>query len=264
MKKLFSILLTLCVMVSACSVLAEEDTDYTALYPESLIFESDWASGGTLMQIYCEDDGYRVMISQRTGEMLDEHMVWEYSPLYDQETGTLQALAFGKKYHIYPEGENERWETEYEDGEASFAIQESGKLIWKDEKEEAGADMEFVKIGRFAGNYVCDRGNIEILWDSETVYSIDVHLADSAFVSNDWSYKATYHPDTDTLEASGMASITTYDENEEFVSVEFLHEEEGAFATFSFNEDNLLIWESSDGAGDGLLFENLLYTEDDG
>lgn len=248
------------VMACGCMALAEEDTDYAELYPQSLVYNSDWACGGTLIELICEDGGFRATVTQHTGEMLDEQLIWTYSPSYDPETGALVAPVFGEKVHAYPGDENDGTRVmEYEDGAARFVLLDNGHLIWNDEKEDAGAGMEFVKIGRFQGDYVCDRAQISISWDAEDVYVIDIHWAESAMVSHDWSLKGTYKAETNTLEASGMASVTTYDENGEFVSVECVNEEEGCFASFSFNEEYQLIWDSSDGAGDGLVFENQLY-----
>ncbi len=248
------ILALILTMAFSCAAFAEEEADYAERYPESLVYDSNWACGGTLLEAYCEDEGFRVRISQHTGEMLDELLVWEYSPYYNKETGALDAPFFGSKQHGIPAAEGYTWETEYDDGAAGFVLQENGKLLWKDEKEDAGAGMEFVNIGRFEGSYVCDRAWIEILWDADDVYVIDIHWANSAFESCDWALKGTYQAGTDTLEALGMASVTTYDENGNVVSVKDV-DENGCFASFSFNEDHQLIWTSSDGAGDGLVFE---------
>ena len=244
-------------LVCASAALAEEEAGYAQKYPESLRYDTNWACGGTLLEAYCEDDGFRVMIRQTTGDMMDEQLVWEYSPSYDPENGTLEDAAFGTKTHEA----GEAWTVEYEDGAASFEILENGHLIWKDQKEDAGAGMEFVKIGRFEGEYQCDRAEINIVWDADDVYVIDVHWASSAFESTDWMFKGTYDPATDTIGAVGLATVYTYDEKGEFVSAEDVNEE-GCVATFSFNDQGQLLWDCSDHAGDGLVFENLMNADD--
>ena len=245
------------VMMCVSTAFAEEEAGYGELYPESLVYDSNWACGGTLLEAYCEDEGFRVMIRQLTGDLMDEYLIWEYSPSFDPETGMLEDPLFGTKIH---EAE-ETWTVVYEDGAASFRRLENGHLVWKDEKEDAGAGMEFVKIGRFEGTYMCDRAEINIMWDSDDIYVIDIHWANSAFESTDWMYTGTYDPENDTIEAFGMATVNTYDQNGDFVSAKDV-DEEGCFATFSFNELGQLVWDSSDHAGDGLVFENMMFAYD--
>ena len=174
MKHMMKLILALILATACvCAALAEEEPDYRDMYPESLAYESDWGCGGTMLQIWCEDGGFRVMVTQRAGDMLDERLVWEYSPFYDAESQTLISL-FAVKTREYcgDGGELIGSETLYEDGSATFSLLENGNLVWNDEVEDAGKGMEFMKLGRFQGNYVCGRCQIEILWEADDVYAI--------------------------------------------------------------------------------------------
>ena len=243
------------VLLLGCSALAEEKPDYAELVPESLVFQSDWVAGNFKLDAVAEDGGFRVMIVR--SDSLTERTVWEYSPLYSSETASLADSGFGSKLHetldLY--GEVTDTTVEHEDGAAVFSLDENGHLVWKDEKEDAGKGLEFVKIGRFSGTYVCDRAQIEIVWDSETQYSVLIHWAESATVSHDWMMNAVYNAELDALEAMGMESRTEYDANGEIISVEDVNEE-GCTALFRFDENGMLRWTGTEGVdSEGMAFE---------
>lgn len=109
---------------------------------------------------------------------------------------------------------------------------------------------------RFEGTYVCDRCEIEIGWDGVAqYYSILIHWADGALVSNDWIFNAVYDAERDGLDGTGMASRTEYKEDSDIPEVTDLTEN-GCEGFFSFNEDGKLIWTGTEGADtEGMEFE---------
>ncbi len=259
LKKVLPWMMILC-LLCACSALAEEDEpDYGDLYPESLVYEGTWACGGVLLESVAEDGGFRILIRHLTGDGMDQRLVWEYSPLYTPETGTLSAVLGSKTLETLDlDGNVSSSSTEYEDGEAVFSLDADGHLLWKDQKEDAGKDLVFSKIGNFAGTYDCDRASIEILWDSDDVYSVEIHWALNAKVSSDWSFTATYNPETATLEGTGMESRTQYNAAGDVISSEVV-DPEGCFATFALDADGNLTWQNSDGVADGMVFERSIF-----
>ncbi len=241
-------------LVGSCAAMAEGEKDYGERVPESLVYESCWAADGMLLEAVSEDDGFRVSI---TAAGIEGNTVWEYSPLYNAETGALEAPFFGTKTveTLDLNGDVSAWETVYDDGGAVFTLDGNGCLKWQDTKEDAGKDLVFKKIGRFAGTYACGRALIGITWDYEDAYDIMIQWGDSASVTYSWNFKGVYDPASDTLEALGMETRTEYDENGEIVSVEDVTEE-GCEAVFSFNDDGKLIWSGTEGANtDGMEFE---------
>ena len=77
-----------------------------------------------------------------------EHTEWEYSCFYHDEDHTLVSMPFGTRTEVvYDENGEQTSATEvYNDGEAIFSLDEEGKLIWLDEKENAGDGMRFEKL----------------------------------------------------------------------------------------------------------------------
>ena len=69
----------------------------------------------------------------------------EVEGAYDDARKCLVTYVPGAKATVtYAEnGETSDWRTEYEDGDATFAIDDADMLIWNDLKEDAGKDMRF-------------------------------------------------------------------------------------------------------------------------
>ena len=113
--------------------------------PEDL-FSGVWMCDRASVTIDREEEGYRVLIEW--ADNADEENIWEYSCLYHEDDNTLVSMPFGLYRRVtYAEGGEEvSSETVYEDGQATFSLNEDGKLIWKDEKEDAGKDMLFEYI----------------------------------------------------------------------------------------------------------------------
>lgn len=251
MKKTIAVLMmTVLGLTAVCAGFAE-----TAGHPGEDAYCGVWVSEdlSTVIELGVEEDG--TVVYRTPGQ--EHYTSWEYLPVYDKETGTLKAEHGMKSENTLSEDRTEIADSKYvyDDGKASFAIDENNTLVWVDEKEDAGKDLTFVPIGNFEGDFQCDRASISFRWNGED-YSVDVSWADSAFVQNYWQYVGSYDYQTQTVNAQGFYQKVTYKEDGS-VDTEADNEEKQVEAKFYFDKDYNLIWESSDGQGKDLKFENL-------
>ncbi len=100
-----------------------------------------WACDRASIEFCWEEEGYKVEVKWADSAM--KQTVWDYSCYYQADTGSV--AGFGIKYvEEYDEnGEVVSSEEIYTDGEVEFVLDEDGKLIWKDQKEDAGNGMLF-------------------------------------------------------------------------------------------------------------------------
>ncbi len=226
MKKLFSLLLVLCLAFTAVSALAEEanSADYLAENPEAKPFDSIWVADDSdwLVEVFIEDDGPRIGVIHRLEGKRD---MWEYA--CSLQGKTLVSAPFG--LHYLEDISSGDWDkTYYEDGEAEFSINEAGKLIWTDKKEDAGKGLEFEKIGRFCGTRWMKGADTEVIfydwYDGE--YDIRVYqYGTDREILKDAILKGTYDAAADTVTAQG-----------EFDG------EEPMVITFSYDAENNVVW----------------------
>ena len=189
---ILAILLAVALLFS-CAALAESES--TPADPASMVYESKWVNDQGDVDIWYEEEGFRVAVTQTAQGVRN---VWEYSCLYDQAAGTLNAVSCLKTHAVLDDMlEPGEAVTDYDvlENTATFAIDENGRLTWADTKEDAGKGLAFDKIGHFEGAWLCDRAEIEILWDVDR-YVIQIHWAGSAFEAYDWNYNGTYDADT--------------------------------------------------------------------
>lgn len=226
MKKIVALLLVICLAIAAAAALAEEDFGYYPdEHPESKVYLSTWVAddGYWRIEMYGEDGGIKPYIVHRLGDNKED--IWEYSTLLG-ENGELAAVPFG--LHYMQDTVSGEWdEIYYEDGEAVFTINEDGKLIWKDLKEDAGKGLEFEKIGNFYGTRWM-KGDIEVIFYDwyEGQYDLRLYkLGEDDTILNDAILKGDYDADTDTLTAYG----------------EF-NDEEPFTVTFSYDGENNVVW----------------------
>ena len=229
MKKLFALVLVLCLSVAALGAFAEEDDIgyYPDEHPESKPFVSTWVAdnGDWRIEMYGEDGGIKPYIVHKLGDNKED--IWEYATALDaNDSKVLTAVPFGLHYRQDTVSGN--WdETYYEDGDASFTINEDGKLVWKDLKEDAGKGLEFLKIGNFFGGRWM-KGDIEVQFYEwyEGQYDIRMfkrgpnnEILDNAILKGD------YDAATDTITADGF-----FDPDAPFTVV------------FSYDENNNVVW----------------------
>ena len=121
---------------------------------------------------------------------------------------------------------NDWVENYYEDGDATFTINEDGKLLWSDAKEDAGKDLEFLKIGNFYGGRWM-KGDTEVIFYDWYEGQYDIRLyqrgADGAILK-DAILKGDYDPETDSIAAEGTFG------------------EDSVAITFSYDEQRNVVW----------------------
>ena len=125
---------------------ASTEDDYAPMPAEAAVFEGVWQCGRASIEMYWEEEGFRVLICW--GSSAWEHTEWEYSCFYHEESNTLVSMPFGTRTEIVygDDGELVSATEVYNDGDASFALTEDGFLTWMDEKENAGDGLLFEKM----------------------------------------------------------------------------------------------------------------------
>ncbi len=226
MKKLISLFLVFCISVAAMAAFAEDEIGYYPDdYPESKVYVNTWVAedGDWRIEVYGEDGGIKPMVVHRLGDNKED--IWEYATSLG-ENNALVAVPFG--LHYKQDTVTYDWDTiYYEDGDAVFTINEDGKLLWKDLKEDAGKGLEFEKIGNFyGGRWMKD--DIEVIFYDwyDGQYDIRLYqLGENNEILNDAILKGDYDAETDTLTAEGF-----FDPDAPFT------------VTFSYDENNNIVW----------------------
>ena len=184
MKKFLSILLAAAMFIlPAYAVFADEAVEEVPQPEAGKKFDTDWALFGMTVSIVYEEEGYRVDI--RGYEPADgSGAVWEYACWYNEEKDVLESVVSMKyTFSLNMEtGEEVIGDFEYDDFDEEnqvtvFAVNENGKLTWKDGRGQDGADLEFTNIGRFDGTWVDQDQKVwvEITWsDDENDYGYEV------------------------------------------------------------------------------------------
>ncbi len=101
-------------------------------------FAGSWIAGRALLTIEPTDDA--ALCTVEWGNSAFDSTVWEYECTYDEVSGALTSLETGvKKIVTYAEGgEAASEEVLFDDGAASFALNDDGTLTWTDFKETPG------------------------------------------------------------------------------------------------------------------------------
>ena len=261
MKKLNAILMALVLALTlGCTFAAAEDDSVPPSTPEMKAYESAWISedGQTLVWIGRQDDGFQIEAVQTTGE--NAFTSWQYLSNFDAETKSIKdAQGIKGDYKVTEEGKDELIEgSSADDVKASFTLGEDGKLTWKD--EQAGKETVLEKIGNFIGSYTYTRGVLSFVWDThENHYDIMVTWLEEENEKSTkvWDYELVgeYDAKTETVNFKGLKQLLTYKEDGE-IDTSAKVEEGELEGSFTFNKDGGLVWKSSDGSGDGIVFEN--------
>ena len=230
MKKLFALLLALCLSVTALAALAEEGDEigyYPDEHPESKVFVSTWVAedGYWRIEMYGEDGSIKPYIVHRLGDNKED--IWEYATELDANNSSqLTAVPLG--LHYRQDTVTGDWDViYYEDGDATFTLNENGMLLWNDLKEDAGKGLEFEKIGNFYGGRWM-KGDTEVQFYDWYEGEYDIRCfryGENDEILADAILKGTYDPETDTITAEGF-----FDPDEPFT------------VTFSYNEGNFVVW----------------------
>ena len=226
MKKLISLFLVFCFSVAAMAAFAEDEFGYYPdEYPESKVYVNTWVAedGDWRIEVYGEDGGIKPMVVHRLGDNKED--IWEYATALG-ENNALVAVPFG--LHYKQDTVTYDWDIlYYEDGDAVFTINEDGKLLWNDLKEDAGKGLEFEKIGNFYGGRWM-KEDIEVIFYDWYDGQYDIRLfqrGKDGEILNDAILKGDYDAATDTLTAEGF-----FDPDEPFTVI------------FSYDEHNHIVW----------------------
>ena len=244
MKKMFALLLALCLALAAASALAEEDEFgyYPDENPESKPFVSTWIveNGDWRIEMYGEDGGIKPYIVHKLGDNKED--IWEYATALNPEKTALTAVPFG--LHYQQDTVSGNWDVNYyEDGDAVFTLNENGQLLWNDLKEDAGKGLAFDKIGNFFGGRWM-KGDVEVIfydwYDGE--YDIRCYqYGENDAILADAILKGVYDPAADTITAEGF-----FDPDAPFT------------VTFSYDEENNVVW-TENGESTVLEYSNHSY-----
>ena len=111
-------------------------------------FEGVWACDRASIEVVFEEEGYRVFIAWASSA--SEETEWEYNCLYNAQEDALVSLGNGICTDVTFDGNGDAvsYNVKYEDGDATFAIDGEGHLLWQDAKEDAGKDMRFEWMNR--------------------------------------------------------------------------------------------------------------------
>ena len=102
-----------------------------------------WSCGR--INVTIEDEGDDYLVNVHWSSSASEGTVWEYKCSYDKDLGILRCESAGTRTdYVYDEQENNTDTTVYTDGSATFEI-EDGTLLWKDEKEDMGSEVELLR-----------------------------------------------------------------------------------------------------------------------
>lgn len=246
MKKLFALVLALCLAAAAAAAFAEEDDDFAYYpddYPESRPYVSTWVAenGDWRIEMYGEDGGIKPYVVHRLGDNLED--AWEYAVALNPERTALTAVPFG--LHYRQDTVTGDWtEKYYEDGDAVFTLDENGRLTWTDLKEDAGKGLEFEKIGNFYGGRWMKGDDTEVQFYDWYDGEYDIRCFrynENLELDGDAILKGAYDPETDTVTAYGF-----FDPDAPFTVV------------FSYDENNNVVWTEN---GESTVMEYSMMTD---
>ena len=148
MKKLLAVLMVLSLAAVSFAALAENEPAVPPA-PDPDPYSGVWECDRATAEIVWEEEGYRVQISW--GSSAWETTTWEYSCYYHEDDGTMVSMPFGSRTEwVYDDsGEVVSAKTVYDDGVAVFSLDQEGRLIWQDEKENAGEGLRFDWVSEY-------------------------------------------------------------------------------------------------------------------
>ena len=242
MRKWISVLLTVCFVFTGAAALAEEDEIgvYTDVAPEAMAFVSTWVAenGDWRIEVFDEDGGIKLMVVHALGDSKQD--AWEYSATLNDT----KLITTPTGLHYKEDIPTKNWDvTYYEDGEAEFALNEAGQLVWDDLKDHAGDGLKFDKIGNFFGSRWV-KGDTEVYFyawhDGEYDISLTQHK-ENGEVKIIGLLKGPYDPATDSVSALGsMEPDTNLD------------------ITFSYDKNYNMVWTEN---GESTTLEYSTYTD---
>ena len=254
MKKLTVVMLVLSLLLPSAA-LAEDA--FAPMPLEAAAFQGNWTCDRASIELNWEEEGFRVFIQWSSSA--SESTEWEYSCYYNEADNSLVSMPTGIRTEIvYDEAGDIASSNEvYNDGEATFILDEDGHLLWQDAKEDAGKDMHFEKDDPYSGTWVCGRATMEVDLEDDG-YKVFISWASSAAEVTEWEYSCVYDAVNNALEAMpfGLCTRVLYAENGEIASASVQYED--GEATFTLDEDGHLLWQDAkEDAGKDMHFERV-------
>ena len=221
------------------------DPDYIG---PGYLFTGRWDSERVSIEIEEHGDFYPVLIAGSNSAT--ESTMWIYNCVYDEETGTLVTEnADGIKVNVTTSDDGEEtWETVYEDGEASFSLNDDFQLIWEDKKENNGEGrvFEYVPpynpIAEYEGVWAADRATL-IIEELDDIVYCSIHWGSSYKDAAEWEYTDCQYDEITgglTTFETGVKTIVEYNEDGETVSS--VVEYDNGAASFVINDEGELVW----------------------
>ncbi len=219
-------------------------------------FESDWALAGGLVEIYYEEEGYRVAVTLENEEGAGS--LWQYACYYMEDTDSLLSFSSSRTDYTFDpdtgivKNETTAYEGIDEEGkESAFSIDDHGCLIWKDGHDNAGADLEFTNIGRFQGVWRNEAEEVEaeFMWNGTDVdtFFYTVYIQRGIVGADHYALylmNGTYDQATGKLTAVGTCTLFTKNASGEYDSQD---DGETVDAFFSMLENGNLLYETANG-----------------
>jgi hypothetical protein len=262
MKKWTALLMALVMTVMCAAALAEEEVIESLVNPEAVkMFSSEWVDGFASVKIYAEGSHWIVWITSADGAT-----EWEYNCQYDEKQKALVSwdddINTKTEITVNEEGSEIGRKEVYNNGKAVFSLNGEGKLIWTDEKENAGEGLAFQRIGWFQGVWVAgdaieSRCELNCFWDVEqpaegeiySGYKIEITKYDGEACLI-WVYSCDYDAETNTLK-----SLLGSKEHAEKEGDPIVTDYEDGAAEFSMDDEGCVRWNDlKENAGEGLQF----------
>ena len=257
MKKWIAALLTL-TMVLLCAAAAAEEPASGPDPEAAALFDSMWTQDFRSVRITPDGDRWSVQVINGSAE-------WDYTCVYDAERKALVSDPEGEnvKYTVVrnEEGSETDRVTVYSDGAAVFSLDEAGRLLWEDAKENAGADAAFEKIGWFESTWDANSGDttyvLYCFWDVDAPNETEIHSGYKIEIERyeDEAYTHWYYLCAFDAEANILSSSMGVKEHSEREGEPLTVVYEDGQAEFILDDDGNLIWkDATEDAGEGLVF----------
>ena len=240
-------------VIAGTSALAESD-----VYPQpegGKKFETNWGITGGKVDINYEEEGYRVQVELENFDNMST-TVWNYNCSYAQEKDALVSMSSSKYTYTTDINTSEQTNGVYaydgldEEGQESvFTISDKGTLLWKDGRENAGADLEFTNIGFFDGTYANKNEKVSAQFSWEGLYDEDsffytVYLRVGEGESyTEYLMRGFFNPETKKLECDGAGTVFHRNAEGGYDAVEELTD--NFEVVFSKTADGKVLYETS-------------------
>ena len=220
------------------------------------LYDSVWLGSGGSISAVCMYGYWEVDVVNS-----DESIEWHYVCSYDEARRVLVSGSDRENTKtlviLDEDGSETDRITEYTDGRAEFALTERGTLAWTDMKEDAGAGMEYEKVGWYAPyryRYASDNYFMDVFWadaDEDADNAGLIVVVEDFGKNTCWTYhQVKYNAKNNTLEAA----LGLKEAQEAQDSALFPVYTDGT-AVFSMDADRNVYWdEQKENAGEGEMF----------